>query len=475
MGDLLLSPFQLEIIRQSLLSDKNIVVDATAGSGKTTTILQIVSSLPRDLNYIVVAFNKKIAQELRSRCNSPVKISTIHSLGYTYLKNNYKVNNNLLLNMLTKSLDFSKAIQVIDAYNLLRHNDLDIDIFSFEHIIDHYSLPIDLETIDKVLNVIIDNSPLYSQVSYIDFTDMIYLPHRLNLTKPIYDLIIIDEAQDLSKTQHRLLFSVLKNKGRFIAVGDSYQSIYGFSGASPEIFNSLKQKQNTITLPLHVSYRCPEKIVKEAKKYCPHIKSHKKGGGVKKITKINKFLSLVQPNDMVLCRINAPLISIHYHILKKGKKSFVLGEDMELELKKLLDKIQGYTKFEMIESAKKLLKHETQSIDNLPISDKSKQIRKFEITDKITALCVIIRRTQNRRQVVRDISKIFKKGDGVVLSTIHKAKGLECDNVFLLQSWDGQSTWRDDLIDSEWEEEQERNVKFVATTRAKKTLNYIHL
>jgi superfamily I DNA/RNA helicase len=62
----------------------------------------------------------------------------------------------------------------------------------------------------------------------IDFDDQIYMPTLFGGSWPQFPLVMIDEAQDLSPINHAMLSKLVKH--RLIAVGDPYQSIYGFRG-----------------------------------------------------------------------------------------------------------------------------------------------------------------------------------------------------------------------------------------------------
>ena len=64
---------------------------------------------------------------------------------------------------------------------------------------------------------------------------------------------------------------------RYAFFGDENQSIYNFAGADIESFRKLKSIPNTISLPLSISYRCAENIVKFAKNYVNNIEPNESG------------------------------------------------------------------------------------------------------------------------------------------------------------------------------------------------------
>ena len=85
------SPLQLDIFKCIKETNKNILVRAAAGSGKTTTIVEASKLLPRDSSSIFLAFNRHIKDELSGRLPSNIQCNTIHSLGLTTLIKHYHI------------------------------------------------------------------------------------------------------------------------------------------------------------------------------------------------------------------------------------------------------------------------------------------------------------------------------------------------------------------------------------------------
>ena len=93
------------------------------------------------------------------------------------------------------------------------------------------------------------------------------------------------------------------------------------------------------------------------------------------------------------------------------------------------------------------------------------------IYDSIMSLETLSEGLVTTEDLKNKIKVIFKEGkdEGVCLSTIHKAKGLESDNIFIL----AKSLMPSRYARQEWEIKSEENLEYVAITRAKKTLQYI--
>jgi superfamily I DNA/RNA helicase len=81
-----------------------------------------------------------------------------------------------------------------------------------------------------------------------------------------FPLIIIDEYQDLGLPLHKIVIALLQKSGvRIIAVGDPDQSIYGFTGANPELLRDLSKLNDVEAVNLSLNYRCGEQIILASK------------------------------------------------------------------------------------------------------------------------------------------------------------------------------------------------------------------
>jgi superfamily I DNA/RNA helicase len=301
-----------------------------------------------------------------------------------------------------------------------------------------------------------------------DFTDMIYRTVIDNIKLPKFDYIFVDEAQDLSKIQQIIISRIKKRKGRMIAVGDPAQAIYGFAGADNNSYNNLKSIfDNTIELPLSVNYRCGKKIVQEAQQLNPQIKPYKNTiDGEVYIGNIDEIKS----GDWVLSRNLKPLVQLNMFFLAKKRKSFIKGIDIGINLVNLVKKTGRKTIPAVINSIEQNIEKAKQKLRKRGVINPSKTQKIDNKLQKLDVINILSKNLTSSTQLINRIKNIFKEqGEGVMLSTIHKAKGLENDNVFLLSP---------ELIPSkyaiqEWQLQQEWNLMYVAITRAKKKLVYI--
>jgi len=98
----------------------------------------------------------------------------------------------------------------------------------------------------------------------LDFADQLYMPVCFYASYPAYHTVLVDEAQDLSPIQHKMV--ELINPTRVIAVGDPKQAIYAWRGACTNSMELFQEQLHAQEFPLTMCFRCSKAVVKEAKK-----------------------------------------------------------------------------------------------------------------------------------------------------------------------------------------------------------------
>jgi superfamily I DNA/RNA helicase len=301
--------------------------------------------------------------------------------------------------------------------------------------------------------------------------------------KPIgllYDFIMVDECQDMNKAERELILKCFKMGTRMISVGDENQTIYSFSGADPDSFNALKSLPNTQSLPLSISYRCGKNIVDFAKKLVPSIEANSENQN-HGIVKYDVPLSDVEDGDMILCRNNAPLVQVYNEFLKLGKKAYIRGKDIGNNLKTLVKSVkQDKVNADCNEDGIFVRLYDDLFVTRNKIMERSNVDAKTAMTspiienklDMIKALEILAEGLNTSDELIAKIDEIFPKKDkkeGIALSTIHKAKGLEANNVYIACN----SLMPSKSAKKDWEVRQEHNLMYVAYTRAKNILGFI--
>ena len=474
------SKYQKIIYKTLVEEDCNMLISAVAGSGKTTTLEHCSTIIPPKSSKIFLAFNNSIVKELKERITvDDIEITTMHSFCWRSLLRHYGYKIKLNKNKVGKHLKpilkrFAIPAKKHASYmfimgnlsNLLRQNLINIkDIDAMNELADKYDY--NLQPRDfKILELLIMR--MDKDKKEMDFTDMIYRIVKDRVRLPKYDYIFVDEAQDLSKVQQTIISRIRKRKGRMIAVGDPAQAIYGFAGADNNAYNNLKTIfDNTIELPLSVNYRCGKRIVEEAQKINNQIEVFKGNhdGEVR-----NGFIKEIKNGDWVLCRNLKPLVELNMYFLHKRKKSFIKGIDIGANLANLVKRTGNATINGTIKSIEKDIEKARAKLRKFGVKNPDKTSKIDNMLQKLDIIHILSDDLTSSAQLVKRIHQIFKEqGDGIILSTIHKSKGLENNNIFILSP----ELIPNKFATQEWQIEQEYNLLYVAITRAKNKLIYI--
>ena len=483
MSNFIASKYQVPVFDLVQTGVGNAIVNAVAGSGKTTTIVRALEFIPADLKIIFLAFNKSIVEELRTRVPKHVEVSTLHSFGWSCLRklgrvelDNYKVSNiakNMVKAWVDKDDEYEYKSKIVKLVDLIRLNVLSDPEELYEAGI-RQDMEIYREDCHRAFEVF---KITKMNMRQFDFTDMIYIPATNDkITVPTYDWVLIDEVQDLNKAQMQLFLKMVKPEtGRFIGVGDKKQSIYGFAGADINSFNNLLSLPNTVELPLSVSYRCGSSIIDFAKPIVPYLEAREDAH----VGQVNETASIkeIKDGDVVICRNTMPLVQLCLEFLGKGVKAFVKGSDIGANIINLIKKSKKI-KYEDLErwlnkEVKKLLLELGDQHPDLSVTELEEFGCVRLLKEKANVIDCIYENNKDVEtcdQLIGKIKEIFSDNStGICFSTIHKSKGLEYDNVFIIER---------DLMPSkyakqEWQKEQERNLEYVAYTRAKHYLGFI--
>lgn len=299
--------------RDPSITQKNLLIEAGPGSGKTHSIEQatkIVTQYHRSCCFL--AFNTHITDEFRPRAPAGVDVSTLNSAGnrsvWNYMKNR-KIIKTLNKHNVTKIIDYLYTLSKYSSINqeefkklkgpakklvdLYKATLLDINNTTILDLIDRYNIDIDFDNQDFIPYLLsickdvtfINYNVLTNKWENFDFNDQWWLPVVYRgetdqngniLSKDIiptkqYDFVFVDETQDLNKAQIKLCQLMCKPNGSIICVGDRNQAIYGFRGADvnsiPNIINELNPK--IFTLP--ITYRCPKEHVRLVKEFARNL------------------------------------------------------------------------------------------------------------------------------------------------------------------------------------------------------------
>lgn len=480
----------------------NAVISASAGSGKTYTIIKLLDYIPKDKKVLIVAFNRDIRQEIKAKVTNAghknVQVDTFHSLGYKILNanfnrrfvntdpNEYKysnyISNNIsqlsTINTFRLGKQFSQYLSNIQNLVNFGRCYLSETVEDLDKVCERYGIICIADEKEVAVKVLEWGEKCLDEI---DYTDMVWLPNTLHLDSKFYkyDWIIVDECQDLNMVEKDMLFTCRRMGTRMLFFGDKAQAIYSFSGADSEAFDKLRELEDTIQLPLSISYRCPKNIVEYVHYLVPTIEYDKKNKIKGEIIE-NANLSDVKDGDMILCRNNAPLAKIYIELLRNGVKTKILGKDYSANLSKTIRNtkeellnvdlsMQGvFSKlydifYDLVETT--MYK---QNITKEEALTSSSIIAKL---DEIKVLEILSEGLTTSKELQERIKDIFtdNKESGIILSTIHKSKGLESPNVYIAC----KSLMPSKTAKQPWEIEQENNLIYVAYTRTKNKLGFL--
>lgn len=570
--------------------NKQVLVIACPGSGKTTTLLRRIHYMVTEAGIsaaqiLMITFTKAAADEMNKRYvsmygdNPGVTFATIHSLCFSIVKKYGKKNVSVLSDIEIYNY-FNYRVKYLDQIN-------DKDNFVADVILDISVMKNNMISLSDYEPACTDNKELFASLytgyekykekeSKVDFDDMLVMakdildnePEVLLYLKNRYSYIQVDEYQDTNYIQRDIIYKLAGKEGNLAVVGDDDQSIYMFRGARPEIMlNFSKDYPECKVIHMSTNYRSLKEIIKTADHVVKHNSQRfakdfygarqEKGkvffrnylnntsqlGGV--LHKVRELLDQgVKPEQIAILyrtnkesmpfaeyfmrekipfQCNERLKSKYHHWIfqdiqaywklsrgKKDKISFqrILNHpnryfyrkafhsvDPNLSsLKQAVWEQKGGVHWQLqkgLENAETLFQHfkilNTFSKPEVFMNylykatgynDYLKEYAKLRKLD-VKELTVVWNNLLDEaklygswdawgRYIVaynRQLQQANKSKDGITLSTMHRAKGLEWDYVFIINCVDGTIPHSNAMTPEEIEEE--RRLFYVAMTRAK--------
>ena len=468
------------------------------GTGKTTRLLhyaQTFLKLGTPLDKIgYFAFTKKAATEAKERMldqNPTIKekqlehFRTLHSLAFWKLgMKKSEVMQDEHYEDIGRSLGIEVTVysngeettgfvnsdsEYFNIINAARIKEIPIEE---EYNTDMYSQDLD----QNLLYILRDELNNYKESYHLkDFTDMIEKFIVAELC-PKYDVVFIDEAQDLSPIQWKMFDILKKNSKHVILAGDDDQAIYGWAGADVKRFQQEPAKE--IVLPQ--SYRVPKRVQHIADNILSRIpderrlekkwKARDEDGSINPVTSIED-VPLHKGKWLVLARVNDKLIKLKPSLRDRG--IYFEYKNRKSYKTHLYDAIQNYKRWtngsqlsisecrDLFEFFGKEFPEKEERLYDLKEFGYSPTQQWFEVFETEPEDSLYI------RDMLQAGEKLSKQAR-VKLSTIHAAKGGEADNVLLIM--DNTKMIREAIEKSPDKDDEEHRVWYVGVTRTKQNL-----
>lgn len=500
--ELRLSHYQEKIIEFVVAGKGHGVVQATAGAGKTSTLVQVAARLEPHRRACFLAFGRDAANELGRRLPSFVVAMTVHKLGRQTLEEalrrrgldlapverwkyrrllreelkEFRLGNDLEEPQVAEGEEYLSRLLDLARLNLCDPGDDE----GLRNLALRYTIVPPGSEVEPLLHevlrrVLVRGSEEALRAGTSDFTDMLYLPVTQELEPPRFDFVCVDEAQDYSALALAFTTRLVAEGGRLLFVGDPRQSIYGFAGADSEAMERISRETEATILPLSITYRCPRSHVALARLLAPEIEAGPEATEGRVFWVADRLLEhWAREGDMILCRANAPLVSTCLRLIRAGRRAFVRGRDLRRQLLELSRRALAEGAADVRERIDEFTEREEARLRRALEGSAFEQAVLAERQDLLGCLRFLAADLEAgvpaTLALPRRIEDTFAESDGaLILSTIHRAKGQEADRVLLLYP---------ELMPAPYARTSqalrgEASVQFVALTRARCDLVFV--
>lgn len=499
------TPEQEAILEAVSSSKTSIMVQAGAGCGKTATLKMIAKTMP-PTPALALAFNVSTKKNMEKEFPPHFQVKTLNGLGHVAwgkaIGKKLGVEERKLGNIITavcKDEGFNPSADQWDAIRRLvtaaQHAGIIPSRFqNYKGVLpDRDENWIDiaddnfLECSPQILHLarsVLITSIQQSFQGVINYDDQIYMSALFGGVFPRFNDLLLDEAQDLSPLNHIQVRRCAA--GRLYVVGDQKQSIYAFRGADHESIEKLRAlRSEWIELPLLTTFRCPKVVVARQQDHVPGFTAwHTNAEG----TFLNLFqaekktwdwlaIDSLKPSPhaevAVICRNNAPLLSMAFKLLRQKIGCKMLGRDIGKGLISLSKKILPLDDLPSTDCLPLIQQWMDSEISLARANEKEGKVAGIE--DRGECLIAVIESggVENAGDLRKALEDLFSRTYGqVTLGTGHRVKGLEYDVVVHINPWliPSKFALRAASAGNESQLKQEQNLKYVIETRSKNTL-----
>ena len=246
----------------------------------------------------------------------------------------------------------------------------------------------------------------------------------------------------------------------------THNSLYAFRGADTNAMEKIKLATDAEELPLNICYRCPKIQIKLAQDYVPEMEYAPDAiDGEVRVISGDIMHKYIKPGDLAICRNNAPLVSPALSLLKLGIKVNIRGQNLK---KSMIDLIKKTKTNDLLIMTDMIIDYRETEAERLKQEGKNP----VSMLDKVGVILEFAKESEDVNDLIHYIDTLMNDKDKeITFSTIHSAKGLEAENIFFINSWLIPTTW----ASKDWEFQGERNIMYVALTRAKNRTYFVDI
>lgn len=509
---------QQEAILDAFMDAKPMIVQAGAGTGKTTT-LQMLAESTDDIG-LYVAFNRTVAQEARGRFPDTVDAVTAHALAKRMLEQDDHWRSVIRAKFSPSASDSAKFIYDRVIYPVYPHEG--DNVFKYNEALkivtgvkdraflyhtnwaqlvtgtvkkfcqsadpeittEHFNASVVARSINKhnsgdVARKLSANPKIVDRTIELarKYWDRIIDPedtkipfgfdHILKvwqLSNPVldYDYVLFDEAQDANATLSHVLLSQHTHGTQLVVVGDQNQAIYGFTGSLDAMSKFEAAVPEAVVLPLTESWRFGSPIADAANQVlvAKGVPERISGLGTKTVPLIENYreIDFIQEGiDAVLCRSNTGCLEAALWVLERYPN---IRFGLSVKLREMKEFYEAAVQFQQTGKTKYPVMKDFASFTEFSaaVNEEPELTLEFGLLMRTAYRAGGIEKALSLIARVESLTVNAEDAD-IIITTVHQAKGAEWNNVLLYDDWTGG-------INSN----EEKNLLYVATTRAKERL-----
>jgi len=427
-------------------TEPTVIVNAVAGSGKTATLMHLATKYKKG---IYLAFNKAIVKDVVPKLPLGWTCKTFNAFGLGMIKEYHPYAKVDFTKYTNKGYIHPNSASLISKHMAMNGN---ISDTSWKTTCDRFKIG---------YNFIADAKELFAKeqknTNVISGDDMLQYPIDNGWKSDKYEIVLIDECQDLNPQQIEFLTCIPTE--RIVFVGDINQAIYGFRGSDPYAMDKIRDHYNPTDYELTETFRCPQEILTTIKHIVPNIFSKKTNGQV--ITEGN-MSNIKYPDEcFIISRTNNNLVKLAYKFIQNNDH-FSIGGTFIAQLKRDLNKV-----FNGCVSLTEMRENTVAQYEREITRAKGNKWSITSIENKYDSLLAIINVATSPEDIHSFVKNLAMHSDSAScrkLMTIHAAKGLESPTVFFINA--DICAYFKEKAGTEWEKQQEDNLYYVACTRA---------